>query len=44
VYAGRVDLPVVLVASGSAAAQGVRESLTDLALGSSCLAAADGCH
>jgi len=35
---------VVLVASGSAAAQGVWESLTDLALGSSCLAAADGCH
>jgi hypothetical protein len=35
---------VVLVASGSAAAQGVWEALTDLALGSSCLAAADGCH
>ena len=35
---------VVLVASGSAAAQGSWESLTDLALGSSCLAAADGCH
>ena len=35
---------VVLVASGSAAARGSWESLTDLALGSSCLAAADGCH
>lgn len=35
---------VVLIASGSAAAQGVWESLTDLALGSSCLAAPEGCH
>jgi hypothetical protein len=35
---------VVLVASGSAAAQGSWESLADLALGSSCLAAVDGCH
>jgi hypothetical protein len=35
---------VVLVASGSAAGQGAWESLTDLALGSSCLATADGCH
>jgi hypothetical protein len=35
---------IVLVAAGSAAAQGSWESLADLALGSSCLAAADGCH
>lgn len=35
---------VVLIASGSAAQQGVWESLADLALGSSCAASPDGCH
>lgn len=35
---------VVLVAVGTAAAQGTWESLADLALGSSCLAADEGCH
>jgi hypothetical protein len=35
---------VALVGSGSAAEQGTWESLADLALGSSCLAASDGCH
>ena len=35
---------VVLLASGAAAAQGTWESLADLALGSSCAAASDGCH
>jgi hypothetical protein len=35
---------LALVASGSAAQQGTWESLADLALGSSCLAAPAGCH
>jgi hypothetical protein len=35
---------VVLMASGTAAERGAWESLADLALGSSCAAAADGCH
>ncbi len=35
---------VVLMASGTPAGRGTWESLADLALGSSCAAAADGCH
>lgn len=35
---------VVLLGSGSATTQAAWESLADLALGSSCAAAADGCH
>jgi hypothetical protein len=35
---------VVLMASGTPAERGAWESLADLALGSSCAAAADGCH
>jgi hypothetical protein len=35
---------VVLMASGTPAGRGTWESLTDLALGSSCAAAAHGCH
>jgi hypothetical protein len=35
---------VVLVASGSAAAPGAWESITDIALGTSCAAAVHGCH
>jgi hypothetical protein len=35
---------VVLMASGTPAARGTWESLADLALGSSCAAAAHGCH
>jgi hypothetical protein len=35
---------VVLLASGTPAARGTWESLADLALGSSCAAAAHGCH
>jgi hypothetical protein len=35
---------VVLMASGTPAERGAWDSLADLALGSSCAAAADGCH
>lgn len=44
--AGALDrrVGVVLVATGPAAAPGSWEALADLALGSFCLAAAEGCH